>query len=32
VVEDVIALFEKGELVSSGEVCSEHAHAGDCHS
>ena len=32
VVEDVIARFEKGELVSSGAVCSEHAHAGDCHS
>lgn len=31
-IEDVIARFEKGELVSSGEVCSEHAHAGQCHS
>ena len=32
VIEVVIARFEKGELVSSGAVCSEHAHAGDCHS
>ncbi|MDD2510872.1 MAG: NifB/NifX family molybdenum-iron cluster-binding protein [Syntrophomonas sp.] len=31
-IEDVIVRFEKDELVSSGEVCSEHAHAGDCHS
>ena len=32
VIEDVIARFEKGELVSSGAVCSEHAHSGDFHS
>ncbi len=31
-IEDVISRFEKGELISSGEVCSEHAHAGECHS
>lgn len=31
-VEEVISLYEKGELKSSGAVCSEHAHAGDCHS
>lgn len=30
-IKDVIALFEKGELKSTGAVCSEHAHAGDCH-
>lgn len=31
-IEDVIRSYEKGELKSSGAVCSEHAHAGDCHS
>ena len=31
-IKDVISLYEKGELKSSGEVCSEHAHAGECHS
>lgn len=31
-LEDVINLYENGELKSSGAVCSEHAHAGDCHS
>lgn len=31
-VEDVIAQYEKDELKSSGAVCSEHEHAGDCHS
>lgn len=31
-IEDVIALYEKGELKSTGAVCSEHSHAGDCHS
>lgn len=31
-IHNVIAQYEKGELKSSGEVCSEHAHAGDCHS
>ncbi len=31
-IEDVIALYEAGKLKSSGAVCSEHAHAGDCHS
>lgn len=31
-IQDVIALYEKGELKSTGAVCSEHAHAGDCHS
>jgi predicted Fe-Mo cluster-binding NifX family protein len=31
-LKDVIALYEKGELKSSGAVCSEHEHAGDCHS
>jgi len=30
-IKDVIAQFEKGELKSTGAVCSEHAHAGDCH-
>lgn len=30
-IKDVLALFEKGELKSTGAVCSEHAHAGDCH-
>ncbi len=30
-IQDVIARFEKGELKSTGAVCSEHAHAGDCH-
>jgi len=29
-IKDVIALYEKGELKSTGAVCSEHAHAGDC--
>jgi len=31
-IEDVINSYEKGKLVSSGAVCSEHSHAGDCHS
>lgn len=31
-VKDAVALYEKGELKSTGAVCSEHAHAGDCHS
>lgn len=31
-LEDVMARFLNHELVSTGEVCSEHAHAGDCHS
>ncbi|MDI9480328.1 MAG: NifB/NifX family molybdenum-iron cluster-binding protein [Syntrophomonadaceae bacterium] len=31
-LEDVIAGFLNDELVSTGEVCSEHAHAVDCHS
>lgn len=31
-LKDVISLYEKGELTSTGAVCSEHAHAGDCHS
>ncbi|NLW91026.1 MAG: dinitrogenase iron-molybdenum cofactor [Syntrophomonadaceae bacterium] len=31
-ISDVITQYEKSELKSSGEVCSEHAHAGDCHS
>ncbi|NMC27341.1 MAG: dinitrogenase iron-molybdenum cofactor [Syntrophomonadaceae bacterium] len=30
-IEDVISNYEKGLLVSTGAVCSEHAHAGDCH-
>jgi len=30
-ISDVIARYEKGELRSSGAVCSEHAHAGTCH-
>lgn len=31
-LKDVIDAYEKGELKSSGAICSEHAHAGDCHS
>jgi len=31
-IKDVIVLYEKGELISTGSVCSEHSHAGDCHS
>lgn len=31
-VKDAIASYEKGELKSSGAVCSDHEHAGDCHS
>jgi len=31
-IDDVIASYEKGKLVSTGSVCSEHAHEGDCHS
>lgn len=31
-IEEAVARFLNNELVSSGEVCSEHAHAGDCHS
>ncbi|HRW11802.1 MAG TPA: NifB/NifX family molybdenum-iron cluster-binding protein [Syntrophomonas sp.] len=30
-IQDVIALYEKGELKSTGAVCSDHSHAGDCH-
>lgn len=31
-LEDVINSYEKGELKSSGDICSEHAHTGHCHS
>lgn len=31
-IKDVLALYEAGQLKSTGAVCSEHAHAGDCHS
>ena len=31
-LKEVIDAYEKGELKSSGAVCSEHEHAGDCHS
>ncbi|MDD3268539.1 MAG: NifB/NifX family molybdenum-iron cluster-binding protein [Syntrophomonadaceae bacterium] len=31
-IDEVIAVYEKGQLVSTGSVCSEHSHAGDCHS
>lgn len=31
-INEVIDAYEKGALKSSGAVCSEHAHAGDCHS
>ncbi|CFX17399.1 Dinitrogenase iron-molybdenum cofactor biosynthesis [Syntrophomonas zehnderi OL-4] len=31
-IKDVIKLYEQGQLKSTGAVCSEHAHAGDCHS
>lgn len=30
-LEDAIRSYEKGELKSTGAVCSEHVHAGDCH-
>jgi predicted Fe-Mo cluster-binding NifX family protein len=30
-LKDVLASFDKGELKSTGAVCSEHSHAGDCH-
>jgi len=31
-IKDAIDRYIKGELQSSGSVCSEHEHAGDCHS
>lgn len=31
-LDDAVALFLDDKLVSTGEVCSEHSHAGDCHS
>lgn len=31
-LKEVIDLYEKDNLVSSGAVCQEHMHAGDCHS
>lgn len=31
-VKDALNRYQKGELTSSGAVCSEHQHAGDCHS
>lgn len=30
-IDDVLVKFQKGELKSTGEVCSEHRHAGECH-
>lgn len=30
-VEEALKKYENGELISSGSVCSEHAHEGDCH-
>lgn len=30
-LKEVINSYEKGELKSSGAVCSEHQHAGECH-
>ncbi|MBC7076006.1 MAG: NifB/NifX family molybdenum-iron cluster-binding protein [Syntrophomonadaceae bacterium] len=30
-IGDVLEKFKKGELVSTGEVCSRHEHAGGCH-
>ncbi len=29
-IHDVLSIFIKGELKSSDEVCSEHAHQGEC--
>lgn len=29
--KEVMDSFLKGQLKSTGEVCSEHAHAGECH-
>ncbi|MDD3267867.1 MAG: NifB/NifX family molybdenum-iron cluster-binding protein [Syntrophomonadaceae bacterium] len=31
-VKNALDRYLKGELKSSGSVCSEHQHAGDCHS
>ncbi len=31
-IKSALESFLKGELKSSGSVCSEHQHAGDCHS
>lgn len=31
-VKEALDRYIKGELQSSGSVCSEHQHAGDCHS
>ena len=31
-VEDAVARFLDNKLVSTGEICSDHSHAGDCHS
>jgi predicted Fe-Mo cluster-binding NifX family protein len=30
-LKEVIKQYEQGKLVSSGVVCQEHMHAGDCH-
>jgi len=30
-IDEVIAAYMKGELVSTGSVCSEHVHQGHCH-
>lgn len=30
-IEEAVEKFKQGELVSSGAVCTEHEHAGDCH-
>jgi predicted Fe-Mo cluster-binding NifX family protein len=30
-VEETIQKYERGDLVSTGSVCAEHEHAGDCH-
>ncbi|HWP95691.1 MAG TPA: NifB/NifX family molybdenum-iron cluster-binding protein [Syntrophomonadaceae bacterium] len=30
-IKEVVQRFLNGELLSSGSVCSEHEHAGDCH-
>jgi len=30
-IKEVLEKFKKGELVSTGEVCSRHEHAGGCH-
>ncbi|MGI6712354.1 MAG: NifB/NifX family molybdenum-iron cluster-binding protein [Bacillota bacterium] len=31
-IEDVVQEYLKGNLVSTGSVCSEHKHQGNCHS